>query len=366
MLRQIGLLVVAACCALNGASAYTANATAHVERSVLEMARTGFQECPTAPSKPEDRRKDKSVLKFATYNAEFLFLVGYGQLHCPGSDCKWTTVSAAQSHIKQIAKNIVSIDADIVQLNEVEDCAVLRSLVAEIAALGDNSYRPYLVRGDDASTGQNAALITRIDPSEDLYHSDAKVDLPVAKSKCPPASKFSKTKGVSKHFRTSFQVAGFSQPITLIGAHLLANPQHKGRCYEREGQATVLNALATDALEQGHHVIMSGDFNDFSLTAVDKNDNRPISNALGIMEGPGFVNAGKFAAKAQRYSQWWDKNEDCVFEPTEVSTLDHVILSETIASSVQSVAYRNDLYEASCGGFNSDHFPITVTFRPSN
>ncbi|KAJ0389625.1 hypothetical protein ATCC90586_010734 [Pythium insidiosum] len=84
------------------------------------------------------------------------------------------------------------------------------------------------------------------------------------------------------------------------------------------------------------------------------------------MEGPGFVNAGKFAAKAQRYTQWWDKNKDCVFEPTEVSTLDHVILSETLTSSVKSVEYRTDLYEASCGGFNSDHFPITVTFEPEH
>ncbi|KAJ0403141.1 hypothetical protein ATCC90586_005569 [Pythium insidiosum] len=366
MLQKIGVLALAACCALSASSAHSANTTAHVERSVLQMARSGFQECPTAPATPEDRRDDKSVLKFATYNAEFLFLVGYGQLQCPGSDCKWTTVSEAQSHVKQIAKNIVSINADIVQLNEVEDCAVLRMLVAEIAALGDNSYRPYLVRGEDASTGQNSALITRIDPAEDLYHSDVKVELPVENSKCPPASKFSKSKGVSKHFRTSFNVEGFSKPITLIGAHLLANPQHKGRCYEREGQATVLSGLATDALEQDHHVIMSGDFNDFSLSATDKNDNRPISNALGIMEGPGFVNAGKFAAKAQRYTQWWDKNKDCVFEPTEVSTLDHVILSETLTSSVKSVEYRTDLYEVSCGGFNSDHFPITVTFEPEH
>jgi hypothetical protein len=45
--------------------------------------------CSVAPKVAEDRRRDKSKLKVANFNAEWLFLSRGSGLKCPGSDCPW-------------------------------------------------------------------------------------------------------------------------------------------------------------------------------------------------------------------------------------------------------------------------------------
>ncbi|GAB9474730.1 hypothetical protein Gpo141_00011848 [Globisporangium polare] len=327
------------------------------------MKADAFTACPTAPATAGDRRPNKSQLTYATYNTEFLFLQGYGTLNCPGADCKWATATDAQNHIAQVAKIIKALDADILQMNEVEDCVVLNAVIAQLQLLGDNTYQPYLVRGTDTATGQNSALLTRVDPAEDLQRTNTAVSLPVSGSKCPSASGYSKTKSVAKHFYTSFNVAGFSKPITVVGAHLLANPQDKVRCFEREGQATVLAGLTNAAVLNGHHTIFSGDLNDFSATIPDKNNNKPISGVLSILTGSSMVQVADKAPQSTRFTQWWDKNNDCVFASTEVSSLDHILVSKSLSASVSNVTFGNFLNDPSCGGYNSDHWPIKITIQ---
>ncbi|DBA00426.1 TPA: hypothetical protein N0F65_012957 [Lagenidium giganteum] len=329
------------------------------ERAALSE---GFLGCAAAPASPGDRRKDKSQLKYATYNVEFLFLQGLGQLDCPGTGCKWKDVDMAERHIKQIAANIRVLDADILQLNEVEDCSALNAVVHELNALGDNTYKPYLIQGKDSATGQNSALLTRVDPSVDLQRSDASVQLPAPNSKCP-GSRASGSKSLSKHFYTTFNVAGFAKPLTIVSAHLLAFPQDKKRCFEREAQATIVSQIAQAALNKGNHVIISGDMNDFAADVPDRNNNKPISNVLGIMTGTSFVNAAANVPQPTRYTQWWDKNRDCVYELTEVSSLDHVLVSKSLSARVNNVVFGNEIFAQSCESFNSDHFPIVVTLQ---
>lgn len=85
------------------------------------------------PASPGDRRSNKNQLKVATFNAAFLFLgTESHQLSCPGDDCPWTTAAAADSHVTQIAAVIKSLNADIVQMNEVEDCTVLQSVITQL------------------------------------------------------------------------------------------------------------------------------------------------------------------------------------------------------------------------------------------
>uniref|UniRef100_K3WP94 Endonuclease/exonuclease/phosphatase domain-containing protein n=1 Tax=Globisporangium ultimum (strain ATCC 200006 / CBS 805.95 / DAOM BR144) TaxID=431595 RepID=K3WP94_GLOUD len=315
------------------AVSYLTAAAALVAAAVLavERADAAFVNCPTAPAKPEDRRLDKTKLKYTTYNAEFMFVNDYASsLACPGADCKWTTVDAARQHIKKVAQNIKTMDSDIVQLNEVGDCFALQALIAEIAALGDSTYKPYLVRGTDTATGQNSALITRVDPIVDLKRTEATAAIPVSNSTCPTASGISSKKGVSKHFYTTFNVSGFSKPISVVGAHLLANPQNAQRCFDREAQATVLAGLASTELLNDRHVILSGDLNDFSKVYPDRNSNKPISNVLGILASTTMTEVSGLLPQSERYSEWWDQNEDCQFVDTEVSILDHILVSNSL------------------------------------
>ncbi|KAF1319784.1 Endonuclease uclease phosphatase, partial [Globisporangium splendens] len=323
---------------------------------------SAFVNCPTAPAKPEDRRTDKTKLKYTTYNAEFMFVNDYASsLACPGADCKWTTTDAARQHIKKVAENIKVMDSDIVQLNEVGDCFALQVLIAEIAALGDSTYKPYLVRGTDTATGQNSALITRVDPIVDLKRTEATAAIPVSNSTCPTASGISSKKGVSKHFYTTFNVSGFAKPISVIGAHLLANPQNAQRCFDREAQATVLASLASTELLNDRHVILSGDLNDFSKVYPDRNNNKPISNVLGILAGTTMTEVSGLLPQSERYSEWWDQNEDCQFVDTEVSILDHILVSNSLVSQVTGATIEHALYQPSCTGYDSDHYPFSMT-----
>ena len=57
------------------------------------------------------------------------------------------------------------MNVDIINVVEVQNCAVLKLLIEFI---GDDSYLPYLVKGTDTGTGQNVGLITRVDPIIDL------------------------------------------------------------------------------------------------------------------------------------------------------------------------------------------------------
>jgi hypothetical protein len=153
--------------------------------------------------------------------------------------------------------------------------------------------RPYLIKGSDTHTGQNVGLLTRLDPFVDLKTSQRKVEYPMASSSCVGSSassssfhpKIQGTKGISKHFIASFHVEELGKPLTLIAAHLLVNPTDPKRCMQREAQAQVLRELADDAFDhQKHHVVLTGDLNDWSATAVDCNGHVPISQTLSLLD----------------------------------------------------------------------------------
>lgn len=148
----------------------------------------------------------------------------------------------------------------------------------------------------------------------------------------PELQRLLELKGVSKHFYTTFNVTGFSKPITLVGAHLLANPESKPRCFEREAQATVLADLAKAAVDEGHHAIITGDLNDWSADVLDKNSNKPISAVLSILVSDGdFVETASKVSQADRFTEWWDEDNDCVYEDSEVSSLDHILVSKSLS-----------------------------------
>jgi hypothetical protein len=114
------------------------------------------------------------------------------------------------------------------------------------------------VLGTDTATGQNVALLTRIDPSNSLSRSEERVEYPVQASACgyKKGGKGQKrgakldSSGVSKHFIARFTLpnpicnqlsSSCSAPsldISLIAAHLVAKPVDPRACAQREAQAT--------------------------------------------------------------------------------------------------------------------------------
>lgn len=322
------------------------------------------KECPNAPSSPQDRRSDKSQLKIATYNAEWLFL---NRSNCPGSGCVWHNESAALKHMKDVAEELQLLNADIVNLAEVQDCIILKQLNSMLPGMG---YLPYLLTGTDTSTGQNMALLTRVDPSVNLQRTSNRVEYPIPGSTC--GSTYKGDTGVSKHYYTTFNVAGLSKPLTIFGMHLLAFPDDVIRCVQREGQASVIQQLVAQYISS-NSVIVLGDLNDFDPTVLDASGNVPISSVLDILRDPvanqpgdELTNVASFVLQqSQRYSCWYDKDESCSVQHDELSMIDHLLISNDLVPLVTQ-AYMDHTYQAECGTYESDHWPVIVTLDLSN
>jgi len=318
-------------------------------------------QCPNAPAHPEDRRTDKSTLTIAAYNVEWLFL---NRSNCPGTGCTWKTVAEAEAHMQQVATVIIHLNADIISFEEVQDCYVLTKLNSLLPTM---DYLPYLVRGTDTSTGQNVGILTRIDPSVSLQRTALRVNYPIPGSQC--GYKGSGDSAVSKHYYTTFNISGLSTPLTLLGMHFLAYPDDVSRCAQREAQVSVIRSLVATALNQGHSVIAMGDLNDFDGLVLDQANSQPISQVLNLLRDPlpsvagdELINAAQLVQQSQRYTIWWDSNDDCTVTPNELTSLDHLLFSADLLPHVDKVTFDHS-YLPTCNTFQSDHWPVLLHMK---
>jgi len=316
-------------------------------------------QCPTAPASPKDRRSDKSVLSIAAYNAEWLFL---NRSNCPGSGCAWKNLAEAEYHMERVANELRILSADIISFEEVQDCMVLNKLNSMLIGL---DYLPYLVTGTDTATGQNVGILTRIDPYISLRRTALRVTYPIAGSQCGYKGSAGDS-AVSKHYIASFNIAGLPSPLTLIGMHFLAYPDDVSRCVQREAQASVIQSLIATALQEGHSVIAMGDLNDFDGVVRDQANSQPISQVLKLLQDPlpnvpgdELITAAEFAPQSDRYTIWWDRDGNCRIDPSELTSLDHLLFSSDLSLYVDKVSFEHN-YPAVCNTFESDHWPVVL------
>ena len=314
-------------------------------------------ECPFVNTF-EDRRQNKSSLKIAQYNVEWLFVDHDSEFDCPGNECSWHNTTEAEIHMSYVAKVINEINPDIINLCEVEGCDELNLLTDQL----DGSYKSYLKKGTDTSTGQNVGLLTRVDPKVDLYRTEEKMSYPIPGSKCGYTGSPGST-GVSKHYITEFVFS--NKNVALITAHLIAYPTDTSRCSQREAQASILNKVVSGYIEKGYSVIIMGDFNDFDGKVLDVNNNKPISQVLDILKGNTFGNYQLFSAaqkmdQSDRFSDWYDSDNNCnTGSIKDYSMIDHVLVTEDLLDNVVDV-YIYHGYQEYCGKYDSDHYPVVV------
>jgi len=320
-------------------------------------------ECPVVNT-ISDRRIDNSTFRLVQYNAEWLFIDYCSSAKCPGSGCSWHTLEEAETHLGNVANVLKELNADMVNICEVEGCDELNILISE---LNDNTYKPYLIKGTDSSTGQNVGMITRIDPNINLYRNEERVSYPIANSNCGSTSS-SGTTGVSKHYITEMSISGIN--VALIGAHLLAIPTDPSRCVQREGQAQVLQNIIYSYIQKKYEIIVMGDMNDFDMETLDMNSNKPTSRVLDIIKGIqgekkglySLTNVANLMKQQERYSDWWDSDNNCnTASQNDYSMIDHVLVSLFLEDRIKDVfIYHN--YSEYCGKMNSDHYPVVIDF----
>jgi exonuclease III len=319
-------------------------------------------QCPS-PVIYDDRRNDKSQFRFVQYNTEWLFIDYCSSSQCPGSGCPWVNTTEAETHLEYVSIVINDLQPDMINICEVEGCDELKLLIGDKEPA---EYIPYLIKGTDTSTGQNVGMLTKIDPIRSLYRTEERVSYPIPYSTCGYTGA-SSTTGVSKHYITEMIINGMD--VVVIGAHLLAYPTDVQRCAQREAQSQVLQNVIIQYIKKGFEIIVSGDLNDFDGEILDANNNKPLSSVLDIFKGLAgtykntytLYSVNEYMKKSMIYSDWWDKNDDCVSSSTEFSMIDHILVSKYLFDSIKNVfVYQN--YSEFCGTYNSDHYPLVVDF----
>jgi len=317
-------------------------------------------ECPIVSSL-EDRRENKNTLRLVQYNVEWLFIDYYSSSNCPGNGCTWHTLSDAQTHLSYVVNVIKTLEPDIINFCEIEGCDELNMLKDQL----DLSYKPYLKKGTDTSTGQNVGMLTKLDPLVSLYRSEEKVSYPIYGTKCGSTTA-SGTSGVSKHYITEFKIA--SMNVAMIGAHLLAIPTDPSRCVQREAQAQVLQNIVSSYIQKGYEVILTGDMNDYDAEVQDLNSDKPTSRVLDIMKGLDGQKKGTYTltniaskiAQTDRYSDWWDSDNNCnTTSQKDLSMIDHILVTSNIMKKITN-AYIYHGYKEYCGKWDSDHWPVVI------
>lgn len=324
---------------------------------------TSDTECPSVYSL-EDNRENKNTLRLVQYNAEWLFIDYYANMDCPGNGCSWHNVSDAKNHMSKVADTIKILNPDIINICEVEGCDELNMLKD---MLNETNYKSYLKKGTDTGTGQNVGMLTKIDPIISLYRSEEKVYYPISGTKCGTTSASGNT-GVSKHYITEFNVGNMK--VAMIGVHLLAIPTDPSRCVQREGQAQVIQNIVSSYVQKDYEIILIGDMNDYdgSLDASDLNSDIPTSRVLDILKGLDgdkketymLKNIASKLTKTERYSDWWDSDNNCnTSSQKDLSMIDHILVSETISKKITS-AFIYHGYNIYCGKMESDHWPVVI------
>ncbi len=332
--------------------------------------------CPTvSTNSPSDRRQNKTSLRIVQYNTEWLFLDYYASSDCPGQGCSWHNQSAATTHMEYVGRIVQELDPDIINICEVEGCDELNALInaMEPSTTTTSAYKPYMVQGKDTSTGQNVGMLTKIDPLVNLYRTEERVAYPVPGSKCTGTNSVSinsvsstdATTGVTKHYITEFMFGDLH--VAMIGLHLLAFPTDPTRCQEREAQAQVIQNVIAKYASLDYEIIVLGDFNDFDAEVLDSNKNQPTSQVLDIVKGLSGSMAGTYEltnvaegiVQEDRFSDWWDQNENCVSSSNEFSMIDHILVSKSIQEYIRAV-YIYHGYSEFCDTYNSDHYPVVV------
>jgi len=315
-------------------------------RSVLLLSLLAYclgqNACPAAPATPADRRANRSRLRLATFNVEWLF---------PGNDGKspWT-IPQAEQHLTDVSVAISQLNADVLALQEVYDCTMLGRLIEKLDKLGATGYKPYLVKGTDTATQQNVALITRVDPISNLTRSENRVAYPIAGNTCGNTNS-NGTSAVSKHFIARFNISGVT--YTFFNHHFLAFPTQADRCVQREAQAQVMRGLI-NSVASNDQIVAFGDYNDYSDAVLDSANSVPTSRVMkylrqGITTGDRVLyEVSNLVAKANRYTSAYDVNK--------VSMIDHLLVSTGIQTRITgaNVAF---LYPRET---TSDHWPFWV------
>jgi exonuclease III len=299
-------------------------------------------------------------LRIATFNLKWLTETATETRMAP-----WEDEEHLAEHRAGLADAIAAIRADVLCVQEVTTRGALEKLAAE-PVLKALRYRVLHIESEDTGTGQDVAFLVsphvRIDSvggAAIRRFADTLPGRPANLDRRDP-----RRQRLTKH-----ALVCFSQPLKacVLGVHLLAHPNDRGRTARREAQAlTAAHIVRTEIVERGYTPIVLGDFNDFdpevggpSSYAVKKRHvMRIIKDYDTTRPGLEMINMAQLIHPAnKRYSSYWDRNKNNKPDARDAySLLDHILIDQSFEKRISNPRIRHDLHDGSL----SDHWPIVV------
>ena len=294
-------------------------------------------------------KNSKQSLKVATFNCQFLWDGLEPEEGDPSVYFRHKgNKEMCREHMADVAQIIKIINADVINLVEVENYQALQYL--NDSFLFSMNYNIGFVEGEDHFTGQDVAILSK-HPIRRIYRYTEK------------GRSGEIEKSVSKNYIAEIEVGDIC--FVFIGIHLLSGPMNENRVEYRQAQADALSQAVNKKYPEDFHIVIFGDMNDYDEDSdcLDINDHRPISKTLAILKGRNGENSNiklcnimSFIPKKKRYTSHYDMDGALDVDMNELSAIDHILVTEKTDKGIISADIYHDYNPLEI----SDHYPVMV------
>lgn len=273
-------------------------------------------------------------VRFATFNTYWLYDDKAPLLRWPPKSETLTPEEREKAYaekIANVAKAVLSINADILALQEVEN---LKTLTDLNKALGDRAY-PYVFigHGMDPFTGQDVAILSRFPNVTEPFHRFTDTEPYLTEYGDPRQAR------LSKAMRVDLEING--APVSVFTVHLKSKRGGVTSDHQRLAQATIFRRLTRSLLEGRNNVVVMGDLND-----VPKSPSLRRLRGWGD-PGPDLRQTNGAIKKAERWTHEHKGKQNYI---------DHILVSPSLKGNVKTANV--------IGGWDrktSDHRAVVVT-----
>lgn len=287
-------------------------------------------------------------LRIATFNAEILTAPGSRD----GMLKKYRWDVAREAQFERVAAVIEAINPDILNLVEVTSKESVDLLVKILHEKGLTDYRGYHVNSHDTYTSMDIALISKIAPDkidgESIRTMFSKTSDPTWRETYqtvgPTGKKSNRNGSLSRNSVYLLDIDGYK--LGFLGLHLKSNPSDESANAQRSAQARIAQRIIRqEIVGRGYLPVVIGDINDYDPDVPDRDEERSTVTTVvkdlkdydSKQPGDELVNVAKLMPRqADRYTSFWDRNENGVRDPYDVFTMiDHILLPKEIMPYVQ-------------------------------
>lgn len=290
----------------------------------------------------------QTPLRIATFNAEILTAPGSRA----GNLQKYRWDVARDAQFERVAAVIEAINPDILNLVEVTSQESVDLLVKILHEKGLTQYQGYHVESNDTYTSMDVALISKYPPDEidgqPIRTMWSENDDPTWRETYQVVGRTGRTSNrngsVSRNAVYLITVDGYK--LGFLGLHLKSNPSDDAANAQRSAQAKIGQRIIRQEITgRGYLPIVLGDLNDYDPDVPDRDEERDtVTTVVKDLkdfdrdhDGDELVNIAKLIPRqADRYTSFWDRNENGARDPYDVFTMiDHILLPSELMPLVR-------------------------------